>query len=36
VKRESALAYLEEITRLGPAKHDPWRNGARQQRKEET
>ena len=36
VRRDSALAYLEEITRLGPAKHDPWRSGARQQRKEET
>ena len=27
--RSSVLAYVEEMKRLGPSKHDPWRTGAR-------
>lgn len=30
IDKASVLAYLEEMKRLGPAKHDPWRTGARQ------
>lgn len=33
VRRDSVLAYIEEIKQLGPAKHDPWRSGARQRQK---
>ena len=32
IDRESLLAYAEEMKRLGPAKHDPWRTGARRRR----
>lgn len=27
--REALMAYVDEMKRLGPAKHDPWRTGAR-------
>ncbi|NLF02730.1 MAG: helix-turn-helix domain-containing protein [Anaerolineales bacterium] len=27
--RDSLTAYVDEMRRLGPAKHDPWRTGAR-------
>ena len=30
VDRDSLLAYAAEMNRLGSAKHDPWRIGARQ------
>jgi len=29
VNKESVIAYVDEMKRLGPAKHDPWRTGAR-------
>ena len=29
VNRESVVAYADEMRRLGPAKHNPWRTGAR-------
>ena len=29
VHRDSLLAYAEEMKKLGQAKHDPWRTGAR-------
>lgn len=29
VEKASLLAYAEEMSRLGSAKHDPWRKGAR-------
>jgi excisionase family DNA binding protein len=29
LKRDEVLSYAEEMRRLGPAKHDPWRTGAR-------
>ncbi|MDW8069093.1 MAG: helix-turn-helix domain-containing protein [Anaerolineae bacterium] len=32
VARESVKAYAEEMKRLGTAKHDPWRAGARQRK----
>ena len=27
--RGEVLAYTEQMRRLGPSKHDPWRSGAR-------
>jgi len=27
--RKEVVAYAEEMRRLGPQKHDPWRTGAR-------
>jgi len=30
LSKEEVLAYAAEMKRLGPAKHDPWRTGARQ------
>ena len=30
LSKADVLAYAEEMKRLGPAKHDPWRSGARQ------
>jgi excisionase family DNA binding protein len=30
LSKPSVLAWAEEMKRLGPAKHDPWRNGARE------
>jgi excisionase family DNA binding protein len=30
IDKASTIAYFEEMKRLGPAKHDPWRTGARQ------
>jgi excisionase family DNA binding protein len=30
VDRESLTDYANEMKRLGPAKHDPWRTGARE------
>lgn len=27
--KEGVLSYVEEMKRLGTAKHDPWRTGAR-------
>ena len=35
VNRDSALAYVEKMRRLGPAKHDPWRTGARERSRED-
>jgi excisionase family DNA binding protein len=32
VDKASVLEYFEEMKRLGTAKHDPWRTGARQPR----
>jgi len=32
LERESLEAYVEEMKRLGTAKHDPWRTGARQKK----
>jgi excisionase family DNA binding protein len=29
LRRQDVMAYAEEMKRLGPAKHDPWRTGAR-------
>ncbi|RLC73208.1 MAG: hypothetical protein DRJ03_23405 [Chloroflexi bacterium] len=29
VDEENVTGYANEMTRLGPAKHDPWRAGAR-------
>ena len=29
IDKSSVLAYAEEMNKLGPAKHDPWRTGAR-------
>ena len=29
LKRKEVLAYAEAMKQLGPAKHDPWRTGAR-------
>ncbi len=29
LKRQEVLDYAEEMRRLGPQKHDPWRVGAR-------
>lgn len=29
IERRSLEAYVEEMKRLGTAKHDPWRTGAR-------
>lgn len=28
--RAAVLAYLEEMQRLGPAKHNPWKSGGRE------
>ena len=30
VDKASVKAYIAEMKRLGPAKHNPWRTGARQ------
>jgi excisionase family DNA binding protein len=30
VDKDSVKAYITEMKRLGAAKHDPWRTGARQ------
>jgi excisionase family DNA binding protein len=30
VDKQSVLAYVREMERLGTAKHDPWRTGTRQ------
>jgi excisionase family DNA binding protein len=30
LSKEEVLAYAAEMRHLGPAKHDPWRTGARQ------
>ncbi|MFQ6101769.1 MAG: helix-turn-helix domain-containing protein [Anaerolineae bacterium] len=30
IDKRSAMAYADEMKRLGSAKHDPWRIGARQ------
>lgn len=32
-ERTSLEVYVTEMQRLGPAKHDPWRTGARRPRK---
>jgi excisionase family DNA binding protein len=29
LRRQDVIVYAEEMERLGPAKHDPWRTGAR-------
>lgn len=29
IEKESAVAYADKMRELGPAKHDPWRAGAR-------
>lgn len=29
LRKKDVLAYAEEMKRLGSAKHDPWRTGAR-------
>jgi len=29
IDKDSLLAYADEMKRLGPSKHDPWRTGAR-------
>jgi excisionase family DNA binding protein len=29
IDKDSLLAYANEMKRLGPSKHDPWRTGAR-------
>jgi len=30
VDKASVRAYINEMKRLGPSKHDPWKSGARQ------
>ena len=35
IDRSGIIAYVEEMNRLGLAKHDPWRTGARQKPHEE-
>ncbi|MFW6082981.1 MAG: helix-turn-helix domain-containing protein [Chloroflexota bacterium] len=35
LERCSVLEWAEEMKRLGPAKHDPWRTGARSNEGEE-
>jgi excisionase family DNA binding protein len=35
VHRGSLLAYAGEMKKLGTAKHDPWRSGARQRSEED-
>lgn len=35
LRREEVVAYAEEMKRLGSAKHDPWRTGARHREAEE-
>jgi excisionase family DNA binding protein len=35
LSKSAVLAYTEEMRRLGSAKHDPWRTGARQKTGEE-
>jgi len=30
IDKKGAVDYADEMKRLGPAKHDPWRTGARQ------
>jgi excisionase family DNA binding protein len=30
LSKKEVLAYAEEMRRLGPRKHDPWRTGARE------
>jgi hypothetical protein len=30
LSKADVLAYAEKMKQLGPAKHDPWRTGARQ------
>lgn len=32
LRKEDVIAYAEEMRRLGPAKFDPWRIGARQRK----
>jgi hypothetical protein len=36
VDKESLSDYANEMKRLGPAKHDPWRSGARQREQKST
>ena len=35
INRHSVQAYAEEMKRLGGAKHDPWRTGARSSKTDE-
>lgn len=35
IDRESIVVHAEEMERLGAAKHDPWRIGARQKESED-
>jgi excisionase family DNA binding protein len=35
VQRQSLEEYAEEMKKLGRAKHDPWRTGARKREKED-
>jgi excisionase family DNA binding protein len=32
IDRESVQTYVQKMKELGPAKHDPWRTGARQRK----
>lgn len=34
LRRQDVIAYAEEMERLGSAKHDPWRTGARTKEEE--
>jgi excisionase family DNA binding protein len=36
IEQDSVMAYAEAMKALGPAKHDPWRTGARRKSKGET
>ena len=34
LEKSSVLEWAEDMKRLGPAKHDPWRTGARRRNEE--
>ena len=34
LRKKDVLAYAEEMERLGSAKYDPWRTGARERKEE--
>jgi hypothetical protein len=34
IEKASVTAYTDEMKRLGPSKHDPWRTGARRKNDE--
>jgi excisionase family DNA binding protein len=35
LNKAKLLSYADEMKHLGPAKHDPWRTGARQKKTED-